>query len=82
MGFDIRLPIGGLFTILGIILTVYGSVSDKSLYERSLGINVNLEWGLVTLAFGIVMVLLGRRSVTEHLHPRSPAGDAPPPRHH
>jgi len=78
LGFDIRLPIGALFTVLGSILTVYGLLSDKSLYERSLGINVNLQWGLVTLAFGIVMVLLGRRSLAEYLNLRNPGGDAPP----
>jgi hypothetical protein len=61
MGLDIRLPIGGLFTVLGLLLAGYGLVSEKGLYERSLGINVNLEWGLVMLIFGIIMVVLGRR---------------------
>jgi hypothetical protein len=63
MGLDIRLPIGGLFTVLGLLLAGYGLVSEKALYERSLGINVNLEWGLVMLIFGVIMVLLGRRGV-------------------
>ena len=80
MGFDIRLPIGGLFTTLGIILTLFGLLGDKSLYQRSLGINVNLEWGLVTLAFGIIMVLLGRRSVAKDLGLEK-AGDDSRPRH-
>ena len=62
MGIDIRLPIGGLFTVLGLLLAGYGLVSEKALYERSLGINVNLEWGLVMLVFGVIMVVLGRRS--------------------
>ena len=61
MGLDIRLPIGGLFTVLGLLLVGYGLVSEKALYERSLGINVNLEWGLVMLIFGVIMVVLGRR---------------------
>ena len=61
MGLDIRLPIGGLFTVLGLLLAGYGLVTDKALYERSLGINVNLEWGLVMLVFGVIMVVLGRR---------------------
>jgi hypothetical protein len=61
MGLDIRLPIGGLFTVLGLLLAGYGLVSEKALYERSLGINVNLEWGLVMLVFGVIMVVLGRR---------------------
>jgi len=61
MGLDIRLPIGGLFSILGVLLAGYGLVSDRGIYERSLGINVNLWWGVALLVFGVVMVGLGRR---------------------
>ena len=61
MGLDIRLPIGGLFTLLGLLLAGYGWVSNPDLYQHPLGINVNLRWGLVMLAFGIVMIMLGRR---------------------
>jgi len=61
MGLDIRLPIGLMFTLFGLLLVVYGAVSDKSLYQRSLGINVNLGWGAVLLVFGVVMLVLGRR---------------------
>lgn len=62
MGLDIRLPIGGLFSILGVLLAGYGLVSDSGIYVRSLGVNVNLWWGLALLGFGVVMVVLGRRS--------------------
>jgi len=61
MGLDIRLPIGGLFTVLGLLQTGYGLLSSKVIYERSLGINVNLEWGLVMLVFGVIMVVFGYR---------------------
>jgi hypothetical protein len=61
MRLDIRLPIGLLFAILGALLVAYGLVSDQGLYRRSLGINVNLWWGLVLLAFGALMLALGRR---------------------
>ncbi len=57
---DIRLPIGLLFLLVGALLTGYGLVSDPSLYARSLGINVNLDWGAVLLAFGVAMLYLGR----------------------
>lgn len=56
MGFDIRLPIGILFTLLGSILVVYGLLTEPALYERSLGINVNLRWGGVVLLFGALML--------------------------
>jgi hypothetical protein len=41
---------------------VYGFLTsgDADLYRHSLGLNVNLWWGLVLLLFGIVMLLLGR----------------------
>ena len=57
---DVRIPIGGMFTIFGIVLSVYGLVSDPSIYQRSLGINVNLWWGIVLLVFGGTMLWLAR----------------------
>jgi len=61
MGLDIRLPIGLMFSILGALLAGFGLLGDKTIYQRSLGININLWWGIVMLIFGIVMLLLGRR---------------------
>ena len=62
MQLDIRLPIGLMFTLLGGILSIYGLItaSDKAAQERSLGININLWWGLIILAFGVFMLLLAR----------------------
>ncbi len=65
MGIDIRLPIGFIFALVGILLTAFGAASNSAIYQRSLGINVNLDWGLVLLVFGIIMVLLGRRRKSE-----------------
>jgi hypothetical protein len=63
MRLDLRVPMGLMFTLTGLILTVFGlkTNGDTALYERSLGINANLWWGLVLLAFGLTMFLLGRR---------------------
>jgi protein-S-isoprenylcysteine O-methyltransferase Ste14 len=61
MGLDLRLPIGALFTALGLVLVVYGVISDASIYARSLGINVNLAWGCVLLAFGLAMLVASWR---------------------
>jgi len=57
---DVRIPIGGMFTIFGLVLIVYGLVSDPAIYQRSLGINVNLWWGIVLLVFGATMLWLAR----------------------
>ena len=62
MHLDLRLPIGLMFTIDGILLAGYGLVSDRAIYARSLGTNVNLWWGLVLLAFGLTMLIPAIRS--------------------
>ena len=62
MGLDVRFPIGGMFSIIGAILTIYGIVSNPAIYEKSLGINVNLWWGIVLLVFGLVMLGLAYRA--------------------
>jgi len=58
MGIDIRIPIGILFSIFGIMLTVFGVLGDRGIYARSLGININLWWGIVMLLFGFLMLAL------------------------
>lgn len=59
---DVRVPIGGMFSLFGIILVVYGLVSGEEIYQRSLGINVNLWWGIVLLLFGLAMLGLAYRA--------------------
>src|ERR1035441_5660857 len=63
MGFDIRLPIGMMFSVFGVLVGGYGAATRGSeMYTRhSLGINVNLWWGIVMLMFGAAMLLLARR---------------------
>jgi hypothetical protein len=61
MGLDIRLPMGAFFTLIGGILAVYGLFAERAIYERSLGFNVNLVWGLVVLVFGVWLLYLSRR---------------------
>jgi hypothetical protein len=62
MSLDIRMPIGLMFGIFGVILSVFGLVSDKAIYQRSLGININLGWGIVLLAFSALMLTLAYRA--------------------
>ncbi|HXG92026.1 MAG TPA: hypothetical protein VNN73_06595 [Blastocatellia bacterium] len=64
MGLDIRLPIGLMFSIFGLLLVIYGAASDTSIYRHSLGINVNIWWGAALLVFGVVMLILGRRGTS------------------
>lgn len=75
MRLDIRLPIGLMFTVLGGLLTAFGLFEDRETFQRSLGLNVNLWWGMVMLVFGVVMFLLGRRgTATARLTKESPEG--------
>jgi hypothetical protein len=55
MGLDIRWPIGLMFTLIGLLLTGYGVV--KAAASMSLGININLIWGIVLLVFGAAMLI-------------------------
>ncbi len=63
MKLDLRIPMGMLFTFIGTILAAYGvsTRGNPDLYARSLGIDMNLWWGLALLAFGVAMLTLGRR---------------------
>lgn len=61
MGLDVRLPLGLLFIIIGTLLAAFGLFGDQTIYVRSLGINVNLWWGLVMALVGAITVWLGRR---------------------
>lgn len=63
MNFDLRLPIGILFTLFGLILTGFGLVTRGSeIYDKSLKHNINIEWGIVLLVFGGMMLFLAIRA--------------------
>jgi hypothetical protein len=64
-GLDVRLPIGWLFTALGLLLGGYGfaTIGETARHPPSLSVNINLWWGLIMLAFGLLLLLgawLGR----------------------
>jgi hypothetical protein len=61
MTLDLRIPLGLLFLIVGVMLSVYGVATRGSdIYLRSAGMNINLIWGIVMFVFGLSMFLLGR----------------------
>ena len=63
MGLDIRIPLGLIFLLIGGLMSVYGLITRNGavIYEKSMGINLNLTWGLVMFVFGLIMFLVGRR---------------------
>jgi hypothetical protein len=60
---DIRIPIGLMFSIIGILITVFGlaTMSNTEMYQKSLNINVNLIMGVLMLIFGLIMLYVARR---------------------
>ncbi|HEC42690.1 MAG TPA: hypothetical protein ENI20_07680 [Bacteroides sp.] len=67
MGLDIKVPIGLMFTILGLLLAIFGlaTAGDAELYKRSLDININLWTGLAMLLIGIVMLATSKLRPTK-----------------
>jgi hypothetical protein len=63
MGIDVKLPIGLMFSIIGLMLTIYGlfTQTNHSLYIKSFGINVNLWSGICMLIFGITLLLFVKK---------------------
>jgi hypothetical protein len=62
MGLDIRVPLGLIFLLTGGMMSLYGLFTRNStIYEKSMGVNLNLGWGLIMLVFGAVMFFFGRR---------------------
>ena len=69
--FDLRVLIGGLFTLYGVVLSVAGLLASQKAIEKASGININLWMGLGMLALGLLFLVWWRR---RPLH-----REAPPP---
>jgi hypothetical protein len=85
MGLDIRIPLGLIFLLIGGLMSVYGLITRNSavIYEKSMGINLNLTWGLLMFVFGLIMFLVGRRQKWQDdpVTPRPWERDGGAPRH-
>jgi hypothetical protein len=62
MNFDLRYPVGFMFTLFGLILVGVGLFGGADLTKVSLGINMNLWWGLFMTLFGVWMLALAIRA--------------------
>ena len=61
MNFDLRLPLGLIFSLYGIILIGTGLTSAPEMIRQTLGQNITLAWGVVQLLFGLAMLFLSRQ---------------------
>lgn len=86
MGLDIRIPLGLIFLSIGAMLVLFGIFTngDAALYSRSMGLNLNLIWGVVMFAFGAIMFFVGRRQKWQDdpLNPRPWEKKPPTGLHH
>jgi uncharacterized membrane protein len=62
MNLDLRIPLGWMFTLIGLLLSFFGWATNGKnvVYAQSLGININLWWGLALLVFGLILMALGK----------------------
>ena len=58
--FDLRMVIGGLLALYGVILTVMGLFASDAAKAKSAGININLWAGVVILAGGAIFLAWAR----------------------
>ena len=61
---DVRLPIGWLFLVLGVMLAAYGYANPPAesllLGQVSLPLNLDVPWGILMALFGLAMVSLAQ----------------------
>ena len=61
MPLDIRVPIGVMLGLMGLLLAGYGMFGDQAIYARSLNLNINLIWGSVLVVVAAILLFLGTR---------------------
>jgi hypothetical protein len=61
MQIDIRIPLGLMFAIVGLLLAGTGLFGGPAFLPHTSGVNIDLWWGLVMAAFGGAMLWLARR---------------------
>ena len=80
--FDIRIMIGGLFVVYGLMLTIAGFFTTAAELAKAANININLWLGLGMLVLGVFFLVWARLD-PQHPDP-NPTGvtdaDAPRPR--
>ncbi|MFA6208122.1 MAG: hypothetical protein WCT03_13725 [Candidatus Obscuribacterales bacterium] len=61
---DVRLPIGWLFMVLGVMLAIYGYANPPAenmlLGQVLLPLNLDVPWGILMALFGLSMVSLAQ----------------------
>ncbi|MDQ1681223.1 MAG: hypothetical protein QOI42_2082 [Frankiaceae bacterium] len=73
--FDVRLVVGGLLTVYGIVLLIMGIADGSAAVQKAAGIRINLWTGLAMLVLGLLF-LLWMRVRPLHVEPKGDSGPA------
>jgi hypothetical protein len=79
--FDIRVLIGSLFTLYGIMLVVAGLFTSDAELKKASNININLWLGLGMLALGLLFLLWWRVNPLKVERPEGDGDDGAGPSH-
>src|SRR3954454_14253800 len=66
--FDLRMFIGSLFVVFGVIVTVVGLTASQADIDKAAGINLSLWTGLIMLVTGLIFVAWTLISPPEVFH--------------
>jgi len=78
--FDLRRIIGGVFVVLGVLLTILGLFDTQQEIDKAAGVNINLWTGLGMLAFGLFMIAWAlTRPLGDELAEGDSYAESPPP---
>jgi hypothetical protein len=80
--FDVRLVIGGLFVVYGVIVTLLGLFDTSAELEKAEGVRINLWMGLAMLALGGLFLLWRWWRPLEIGAPHPDVDDTRPPMSH
>jgi prolipoprotein diacylglyceryltransferase len=67
--FDIRIMIGGLFTLYGVLLIIYGFFTSQHDLQQAAGIRINTWLGVGMLLLGVVFLIWARVAPTKPPNP-------------
>lgn len=74
--FDLRILIGGLFTVYGVVLVIAGLAASAAERQKASGVNINLWMGIGMAVLGVLFLLWWRLQPVQT--PADPAHEAAP----